>query len=610
MLQKIFTQPGNKIFLQTDDKSYSYSWLQQKIKKTLSFWNDAGIKSGDKIFAAVSNDAEMAVIFLSALIGGVTIIVGDPDMKAPRANAIVQRSSPACIIADKESLDLWQLDVNENCKIIPVVKQSVAGSKLLSKFLQKNKTVNSATDYLSLIDNSSEINTIPAPPPEDNLAYIFFTSGTTANSKGVAITYGNLLAHLITLKKVYGLNDNSKILNQLLLCHADGSVQGPVLTAFAGCTWHRPFRFSIEKIPALLDYCYGNNVTHFFIVPAMLNMMVNFAEGYEDSFTYPEFKALLSVSAHLETSLWDKFEAVYKVPVNNIYGLTETVAGSLFCGPLEGTYRKYTAGKPVDCETRIVNEADEDVRAGETGELCLKGAHIMKGYWNDEQLTNEAIKNNWFYTGDFASQDEDGFITIKGRKKNLIISGGINIQPEEITECLLMHPAVLEACAFGMHDEVFGEKLEAAVIAKHETEISTFELIEHCRKLLDERKVPHKIYLVEQFPKGVSGKIQINTLKEQLLQSNHNELTTEENNFEEEVISVASEVFQTPVSALSVKDTSYSVAGWDSLAHLEFITSLEDRFKIKFNTAEIITMNNIQKAINLVKAKCTAAIKK
>jgi len=161
-----------------------------------------------------------------------------------------------------------------------------------------------------------------------------------------------------------------------------------------------------------------------------------------------------------------------------------------------------------------------------------------------------------------------------------------------------------------MRDEVFGEKLEAAVIAKHETEISTFELIEHCRKLLDERKVPHKIYLVEQFPKGVSGKIQINILKEQLLQSNHNELTAEENNFEEEVIRVASEVFQTPASALSAKDTSYSVAGWDSLAHLEFITSLEDRFKIRFNTAEIITMNNIQKAINLVKAKCTAAIKK
>lgn len=609
MLEQIFQQNGNKIFFQTEEKNYNYQWLQQRIKKTLGYWNSIGIKQNDKILVAVSDDAEMAAIFLSALTAGVAVIAGDPEMKAPRAKAIVERSFPVCIIADKESLDVWRIKEG-NYKIIPVIKQAASTSKILSKFLSKNKPNSSSNDYLSQLNNAIEVDELPSKPLPDTLAYIIFTSGTTANSKGVAITQGNLEAHLKTLQKVYGLNAKSNILNQLILCHADGCIQGPVLTAFIGCTWHKPFRFAIEKIPALTDYCYANNVSHLFLVPAMLNMMVNLSENDENGFDYPEFKALMSVSAHLEPALWDKFEEAYKVRIHNVYGLTETVAGSLFCGPLEGTYKKYTVGKPIDCEIKIVDENDQPVGQGEQGELCLKGGHIMKEYFNDIATTSEAFKNGWFYTGDIASQDEDGFVTIKGRKKNLIISGGINIQPEEVTECLLANDAVLEACAFGMHDNVFGEKLVAVVIAKPGKELSPFDLIEHCRAFLDDKKVPHKVYIVNELPKGVSGKVQINVLKEQVQQTDKIEFDGDDSNIEEEVMSIAAEVFQVPASRLNIRDTSYSVAGWDSLAHLLFITALEEKFRIKFRTAEVITMNSIQKAINLIKEKCIAVIEK
>ena len=275
----------------------------------------------------------------------------------------------------------------------------------------------------SILENVTAVEKLPSPPNPDALAYIIFTSGTTAETKGVSITHFSLAAHLATLKEVYNLEAGSKIFNQLLLSHADGCIQGPLLAAYVGCEWHRPFRFSIEKIPSILDYCYAKNISHVFMVPAMLNMMVQFAETYEDSFSYPEFKALISVSAHLEAPLWDKFEAIFKIPVNNIYGLTETVAGSLFCGPLKETYKKYTAGKPVDCEVRIIDNSGENVKDDESGELLLKGPHIMKSYWANDKSTSEAFKDGWFYTGDLASKDADGFITIRGRKKNLIISG-------------------------------------------------------------------------------------------------------------------------------------------------------------------------------------------
>ncbi|HEV8083609.1 MAG TPA: AMP-binding protein [Chitinophagaceae bacterium] len=602
MLQEVFQQPGKKTFLQTHDKSYNYEWLQQNIKKTWSLFKSINLHKGEMLLLAVSGDVDMSVIFLSALSFGIPVVITDPETKAPRANAIIQRSAPSCIIADKESLENWKLPGMENCVVIPFIKENVSKPGLLSKFLQKSKTEIQSNDYKSILEKASPLEEKPAMPDTNDIAYIIFTSGTTAASKGVAITHGNLSAHLATLKKVYSLDDTSTILNQLLLAHADGCIQGPVLAAYAGCTWHRPFRFSIEKIPALLDYCYANNISHLIMVPAMLNMLIQFSNDYEDTFRYSKFKALISVSAHLEAPLWDKFESIFKIPINNIYGLTETVAGSLFCGPLNETYRKYTVGKPVDCDIRIVNDLGEDVKEEETGELLLKGPHIIKDYWNDPALTKEAIKEGWFYTGDFASRDAGGFITIKGRKKNLIISGGYNIQPEEVTECLLNNAEISEAAALGLPDEVFGEKLVAAVVLKPSSDLNTFDIVEHCRKFLDDKKVPHKVYILPGLPKGMSDKVQMNLLKEQLLHS-HQPKQENTGQYADAVINIAAEAFQVPASRINIRDTSDTIAGWDSLAHLSFITALEEKFNVRFNTAEVITLNSIQKAVNLLNEK-------
>jgi long-chain acyl-CoA synthetase len=602
MFQQIFLQPSAKTFLQTEDKTYNYKWLQQRILQISGLFDSLALKQGQRLVLAVSEDVEMSTLFLAALANGITVVVADPEWKAARANAIIGRSEPTCIIADKTSLENWKLQVETNCTIIPFSKTTANRAALLSRFLQKNKAETKEDSLTTLLEKSNPVASIPSSIPLDTIAYIIFTSGTTADSKGVAISHNNLKAHLSTLQKVYGLTQDSSILNQLLLCHADGCIQGPLLAIYAGCTWHRPFRFTIEKIPALLDYCYANNISHLFMVPAMLNMLIQFSENYEDSFSYPGFRALISVSAHLDGPLWDKFESIYKVPVCNVYGLTETVAGSLFSGPLPGTSCKYTVGKPVDCEIRIINEHGEDVGIGMPGELLLKGDHIMKSYWQDENLTKEYFKNGWFHTGDLASIDEQGFVKICGRKKNLIISGGINIQPEEVTECLLRHPSVSEACAIGLPDAVFGEKLVAAIVLKPGSNESSLELVNFCREYLEEKKVPTKIFIVPELPKGVSGKVQLNALKEQLLQL-HPKAQEINGEYLDQVLNIASEVFQVPVSSLSVNDNSNTVAGWDSMAHLVFITTLEENFNISFSTAEVITMNSIQKALKLIEQK-------
>ena len=226
----------------------------------------------------------------------------------------------------------------------------------------------------------------------------------------------------------------------------------------------------------------------------------------------------------------------------------------------------------------------------------------MHAYFNDAVATQDAFSNGWLMTGDFASQDEEGFVTILGRKKNLIISGGFNIQPEEVTECLLRHEAVSEACALGLHDEVFGEKLVAAVTLKPGYTASSEAIANYCRDWLEEKKIPQKIYIVERLPKGVSGKVQLNELKSQLT-STTSAMPRRSDSLIEEVITVAAESFQVPQTSLSVVDTSQTIMGWDSLAHLTFVTLLEERFNIRFNTAEVMTLNSIRKAIDLIKEK-------
>jgi len=603
MLQNLFGQVIQKTFLQSQERAYSYQWLQQRIRQISGLFESLKIRKGDRIFLAISDESEMSALFIAALANGIAVVIGDPESKAPRARRIVERTNPKCIIADKETLDNWKISSSDQIVVLPHRKESTLKAGMLSKFLQKSKTESSVNDYLSTLEKAMPITRFPETPSPDLVAYIIFTSGTTADSKGVSVTHGNLEAHLTTLKKIYGLNENSTILNQLFLCHADGCIQGPLLAAYVGCTWHNPFRFSIAKIPFLLDYCYANSISHVFVVPAMLNMILQVSENFEDSFQYPEFKAILSVSAHLEAALWDKFEAIFKVPLSNIYGLTETVAGSLFCGPLPETYRKYTVGKPVDCRIRIIDEAGEELGAGHIGELCVQGPHVIQNYWADPAQTKEAIKEGWFYTGDLASRDKDGFVTIRGRKKNLIISGGINIQPEEVTECLLEHPAVSEACALGVPDEVFGEMLVAAIVLKPGYSATNVEIVEHCRELLEEKKVPARLHIVSTLPKGVSGKVLVNELREELCRESLKKQLVNNGNYADDVLNIAAESFQVPVSRLSLRDTSQTVAGWDSLAHLIFITSLEDHFKIHFNTAEVITLNSIQKATELIKTK-------
>ncbi|MGK0414594.1 MAG: long-chain acyl-CoA synthetase [Polaribacter sp.] len=565
------------------------------MEKLHVFFQKKGLKKGDRIVLSTSNDYYTALFFLSFLKYGAVTIFLDPDVPSNRAKPIIKKADVNGFVMDEELFPSRAVKEDNNFFTLKIAKPIQKKGKLFNRLL-KNKT------ETPKVENStfpSILNTIEeAPLPITNiknsdLAYVLFTSGTTSDPKGVMINYGNLFAHLQTLTKVYNLDNNTRILNILMLYHVDGIIQGPMLSAYNLATWVNPFKFDLAKIGDLFNAIYKYRITHFIAVPTILSFMNKFSEGYEDSFLTDDFKFIISAAAKLEIRLWKDFEEKFKTQLVNVYGLTESVTGSIFCSVAPFPRKLGTIGVPIDCEAKIINADNKIVNTGEEGNLWLKGPHIFTGYLNNPEATNEILKDGWLNTGDIASIDNDGFYTITGREKNIIISGGINIYPEQVTEIINTHTNIIENICLGVSDEIFGEKLVCALVVKPNESIEKLELIEFLRPLLEQNQIPKEFYFFNDLPKGLSGKIQNKSVLELIQSQDKKEENEIETSYQEIIKSAASEVFGLDLSQITMNDNSNTLEGWDSMGHLFFITHLEKHFGIEFSTAEMMTMHSL-----------------
>ena len=387
-----------------------------------------------------------------------------------------------------------------------------------------------------------------------------------------------------------------------MLYHADGCIQGPLLNFFNHSEWVRPFNFEVSRIGDLFNSIYKHRISHFITVPTVLSFMRKFSQDYTDSFQTEDFKLVVSVASKLEKSLWTEFSATFDTEVVNVYGLTETVAGSLFSCKNVDSYKIGSVGKPIDCEAKIVKDDGATANAGEAGVLWLKGDHIFDGYSNNEEATKEILVDGWLNTGDVATFDEEGMFTIIGREKLTVNAGGVNIYPEQVTEIINLNDKVLESICLGIPDDNFGEKLVAAVVLKES--ITQNELLEFMRPYLELNQLHKKVYFFNELPKGLSSKIQINGVKQLILsQEDENIQQSSGASFEDVLKEAASMAFNLDESKISMSDNSTSIDGWDSMGHLNFVTNIEEQLGIKFSTAEMMTMNSLQASKEILEKK-------
>ncbi|HXX53308.1 MAG TPA: AMP-binding protein, partial [Thermodesulfovibrionales bacterium] len=413
----------------------------------------------------------------------------------------------------------------------------------------------------------------------------------------------SLFSHLHTLSRQFGYTRDSKILNILMLAHADGIIQGPVIAFFNEASLYRPMRFEIKTLGALLDSIHTHRITHFVAVPTIISLMERLCRDRQDAFFTEDFQTVISTGAYLNARLWKTVEEHFQVRIANVYGLTETVTGGLFSGPGNNDHCIGTVGKPADCEVKIVDEQGSELRTGEPGELLMRGDHVMKGYLNAPEATARVLREGWLSTGDIATVDEEGFYRIVGRKKNIVISGGINIHPEEITEVLNLSPHVADAVTFGVPDGVWGERVVSAVSLTNPGGLSENDLISFCRVYLEETKIPDRIYVLSTLPKGPAGKVIIEKVKEVIQQVDSYRNTDLQGDLKSKVISIAAYCFRVNQFDLSIHHGPDDTTGWDSLTHLEFVAALEDHFGIIFSPSEIMQIERLSDAWKIITEK-------
>jgi long-chain acyl-CoA synthetase len=344
----------------------------------------------------------------------------------------------------------------------------------------------------------------------DDTAVILYTSGTTGRPKGAELTHANMLINTFVSKdltaKVLGPEEPKIILVALPLFHSFGQtvqMNGGILS---GGTLVLVPRFEPGPV---LELFQREKIRLFSGVPTMYWAMLNHVR--ENGLNAPEIGSTLRVcnsgGAAMPVELLKAFEEAFNVTILEGYGLSETSPVATF-NQADLPRKVGSIGLPVfGTELRIVDADGNDVPAGEAGEIVIRGHNVMKGYWNRPEATAESIRNGWFHTGDMAKMDEDGYIFIVDRLKDLIIRGGFNVYPREIEELLATHPAVSLVAVVGVPHLQLGEEIKAFIVLKPGEQVTEEEIIAWCKERLAAYKYPRIVEFRETLPMSATGKL-------------------------------------------------------------------------------------------------------
>lgn len=351
--------------------------------------------------------------------------------------------------------------------------------------------------------------TVPQINTQD-IALLMYTSGTTGRPKGVLLSHKNVLAGGRNTMDAHQLSERDIGMCVLPLYHINAqmvSVMGALVSY--GQLVMAP-KFSVREFwHDIAKY----NCTWFSIVPTIISYLIEHNARGVDTQTMQKIRANVrfgrSASAALSPAKHQRFEQCFGIHVVETMGLTETAA-QILSNPMPPEKIKYgSPGIAVGNQARIIDEAGNESDAGVIGELMIRGDNVMRGYYKNEAATKEALETDgWLHTGDLAYCDEEGFFFITGRLKELIIKGGENVAPREIDDVLYRHPAVLEAAAFGVDDEHYGQEIMACVALCPGMQATEQELLELCSENLGQYKTPKRVLIRDTLPKGPSGKIQ------------------------------------------------------------------------------------------------------
>jgi len=345
----------------------------------------------------------------------------------------------------------------------------------------------------------------PLPPAlPGSLALLMYTSGTTGKPKGVMLSHANLVANARAISAEHALGPGDRVAAVLPLYHINAFAVTMLAPLAHGGSLVMPARFSSAKFWPMVT---AAGCTWINVVPTIVSYLLEGEVPPRESLSGIRF--CRSASAALPPEHHLAFERKFGIGIIETMGLTETVAPA-FSNPLDPARRKVgSVGRASGCEARVVDERGADLPDGMPGEILIRGPQVTVGYYKNPEATAAAFfPGGWLRTGDIGRRDADGFYTITGRIKELIIKGGENIAPREIDEVLLRHPAVLDAAAVGIPDRHYGQEIAACVVRRDGAACTAEDLRAFCHEHLGRYKTPKAFHFVDELPRGPSGKVQ------------------------------------------------------------------------------------------------------
>ena len=341
-------------------------------------------------------------------------------------------------------------------------------------------------------------------PGPDTAGLLMYTSGTTGNPKGVVLSHANLMAAGMNVVNGHDIGPDDTAMCVLPIYHINGLCVTVMGTLMSGGGLVMPYRFSVRSF---WQQVRDTGVSWFSAVPTLFAYLLN--DDTPPDIDRDRLRFSRSASAPLSPEIHRRFEERFGIPIIETMGLTETGA-QILSNPMPPGVRKIgSPGVAVGNEIIIGDDTQREVARGTTGEILVRGANVMQGYLHQPDETAKTITaDGWLRTGDLGHMDEDGFVFVTGRIKELIIKGGENIAPREVDEVLLEHDTILEAAAFAVPCEQYGQRVEACVRFKPDRGADEETVLAHCVARLGKFKAPDRVHILDDLPKGPSGKIQ------------------------------------------------------------------------------------------------------
>jgi long-chain acyl-CoA synthetase len=480
---------ANSIAIKFKKKTITYEQLDTIVNQYSSLLLKLGVKDQERVLMSCPNSPEFIYSYLSVTRNGGIIIPINVQCTMEEIKYYIDDSEAKFMIINP--------DVIQKYNHTKESMQELLGIKVIVLDEEFQRTISEIS--LEALEEISDENTIST---------FLYTSGTTGKQKAAMLTNKNLVVNAEQCTIAFHGTAADNYMCVLPMFHVFGFTTCVLNPLLSGATVTILEKFHPKEV---IDSLLNDNITVFMGVPTMYVLLLEACK--KNNVTFSKLRLAVSGGAALPVEVLRQAKDILKLPIVEGYGLTEASPVVSF-NPLDGIKKEGSIGLPItDVDCKIVDDNDKELPADEVGELIVRGKNVMLGYFKKENETKETLRNGWLHTGDLAKIDEEGYIFIVDRKKDLVIAGGLNVYPREVEEVIYQYPKVKEAAVVGIGDKLRGEYVKAFIVLKEGEECTPKEITKFLKQYIAGYKIPREIEFISELPKNSTGKILKRMLK-------------------------------------------------------------------------------------------------